>query len=379
MTAAELIAKLRRGPEEAAALHRAAAAPRGATRVGAAVLGPTRRADVGARARARSGSRVDRRVVGCAYASARARADGRQQLRLRSAPAIVCASSRPRLTPYAIALTFSDQGPSISASKSTGSADYKTGIRWAPAYCRDIAYSNFNDPIDVKFPWEVSRMQWMIPLGQAYVLTGDESYARSAKELIASWIRENPYARSVNWACTMDVALRVLSWTWFFHAFAQSAAWRDREFRGALLRALYLHGDFIGRNLEKSDINGNHYTADAAGLVFAGLFFGVDRWSANGWAILSEQLPLQVFPDGVDFEASRFRITVSFTSSSCSRRSIGAGMAWRSPQRIGSGWSRWRGSPKPTRAPTAACLCGAMPTMGARCHSAASPSTTIAT
>lgn len=182
--------------------------------------------------------------------------------------------------------------------------DYKTHFRWEPAYCRDISYNNLHQPSDVKFPWEVSRMQWMIPLGQAYLLTGDESYATHAKALVASWIQANPYAHSVNWACTMDVALRVLSWTWFFHAFKDSEAWREREFRGMFLRALYLHGDFIGRNLEKSDVNGNHYTADAAGLVFAGLFFGVERWSSRGWAILCEQLPLQVFPDGVDFESS---------------------------------------------------------------------------
>src|SRR5262249_3452455 len=162
-------------------------------------------------------------------------------------------------------------------------------------------------PSDVKFPWELSRMQWMIPLGQAYVLTGDEVHARHARELIASWIAANPYAHSVNWACTMDVALRAMAWTWFFHVFARSAAWRDATFRAQLLRSLFLHGDFTARHLERSDVNGNHYTADAAGLVFVGLFFGGDepgRWAAQGWKILETELPLQVFEDGVDFEAS---------------------------------------------------------------------------
>lgn len=186
--------------------------------------------------------------------------------------------------------------------------DYKTGHRWSPAYCRDIEYNNPDCPSDVKFPWELSRMQWMIPLGQAYILTGEERYATVAKDLLDHWIKANPYAGSVNWACTMEVALRILSWTWFFHAFKHCTAWADDGFRERFLQSLYLHGDFAVRNLEKSDINGNHFTADAAGLVFAGLFFGKgdtpQQWQKLGWDILCEELPRQVFPDGVDFEAS---------------------------------------------------------------------------
>jgi hypothetical protein len=186
--------------------------------------------------------------------------------------------------------------------------DYKTGYRWPPAYFKDIDYANLDRPSDVKFPWELSRMQWMIPLGQAYAVAGNETYATCARDILLDWIGENPVGGSVNWSCTMDVALRILSWSWFFHAFKHSESWRDPAFRSAFLRALYLHADFTARNLERSDVNGNHFAADAAGLTFAGMFFGdVGRaryWLDTGWVILSGELPLQVFSDGVDHEAS---------------------------------------------------------------------------
>ncbi|MDD5757820.1 MAG: alginate lyase family protein [Desulfobulbaceae bacterium] len=186
--------------------------------------------------------------------------------------------------------------------------DYKSGFSWPPAYIRSIEYNNPERPSDVKFPWEVSRMQWLIPVGQAYLLTGDERYALKARDVLTSWIDNNLCAYSVNWACTMEVALRIFSWTWFFHVFHQSRAWNEVNFQAIFLTALYLHGDFTERHLERSDINGNHYTADAAGLVFAGLFFGSGegpaRWQNLGWQILSDELPRQVYPDGVDFEAS---------------------------------------------------------------------------
>jgi hypothetical protein len=188
------------------------------------------------------------------------------------------------------------------------SRDYKTGIRWDRGYFRDYRYNDLDRPSDVKVPWEISRMQWMIPLGQAYALTGEDGFAVTARELIESWIRDNPYAHSINWACTMDVALRIVSWSWLFHAFKDAPAWRPPGFRGRFLEALFQHGDFTARNLEHSDVNGNHYTADAAGLVFAGLFFGEgeapERWSSRGWDILKGEIDLQVYEDGVDFEAS---------------------------------------------------------------------------
>lgn len=186
--------------------------------------------------------------------------------------------------------------------------DYKTNIRWAPRYCRDIHYSELGRPSDVKFPWEVSRMQWLIPAAQAYVLTGEEKFAVGVMEAIDEWISANPYAMSVNWACTMDVAIRAMTWTWLFHALCKSTSWQESGFQHRFLRSLWLHGDFITRNLEKSDINGNHYTANAAGLVFIGLFFGGKNqaadWHELGWNILCDELPRQVFEDGVDFEAS---------------------------------------------------------------------------
>lgn len=186
--------------------------------------------------------------------------------------------------------------------------DYKTDISWPMDYCRSIDYNNPDRPSDVKFPWEVSRVQWLIPAGQAYLLTGDEKYARAVRQVLEQWIRGNPYAYGVNWACTMEVALRILTWTWFFHVFSKSREWNDPMFRLEFLRCLYLHGRFTERHLERSDVNGNHYTADAAGLVFAGLFFaGENRpqhWAEMGWKILEDELPRQVFEDGVDFEAS---------------------------------------------------------------------------
>ena len=182
--------------------------------------------------------------------------------------------------------------------------DPKTGYRWPSGYAPRLEYANLDRPSDVKLPWEISRVQWLLPAGQAYLLTGEERYAESARDVLDEWIAANPYAGTVNWSVTMEAALRILSWSWLLGALGHSEAWRDDGFRGRLLRALWLHGDYTARHLERSDVNGNHFTADAAGLVFAGLLLGQDTWAADGWQLLVEELPRQVHEDGVDFEAS---------------------------------------------------------------------------
>lgn len=186
--------------------------------------------------------------------------------------------------------------------------DVRSGTTWPPAWWRDVEYAQLGRPSDVKVPWEISRLQWLLPAGQVYVLDRDERQARTVRDTLDEWFEANPYGQCVNWASPMEAALRVFTLTWLFHALGESEAWSDAGFRFRFLRAVYLHGDFVARNLELSDINGNHLDADAAGLVVAGLFFGsgraAARWGQTGWSLLVAELPRQVTPDGVDFEMS---------------------------------------------------------------------------
>jgi hypothetical protein len=186
--------------------------------------------------------------------------------------------------------------------------DFKTGRIWRPQYCRSIEYAELDRPTDVKVPWELSRCQHFTMLGEAYWLTGDDRYAREFVGEVNDWLADNPYAYSVNWSCAMDVALRAMSWIWGFHFFADSRSCADPSFRARLLKALYLHGEFLHANVERADINGNHYLTDGVGLVFLGAFFHDApegrRWLEAGRAIVVDEIVNQVSDDGVDFEQS---------------------------------------------------------------------------
>ena len=199
-------------------------------------------------------------------------------------------------------------GPTVLGERSRWHTDFKVGIDWSESYFRDIDILNLDRPSDVKVPWELSRMQWLIPVGQAYQLTGNPKYSYFCCEVIKEWINANSYGRGVNWAIAMEPAMRIFSWTWLFHVFKESLEWSNPDFRISFLRSLYEHGIFVERYMENYGLNGNHCAADAGGLVFVGNFFGGadrgEKWGKLGWDTLQREITRQIFDDGVDFEGS---------------------------------------------------------------------------
>ncbi len=171
-----------------------------------------------------------------------------------------------------------------------------------------LAINDLDHPSDIKVPWELSRLQWLLPVGQRYVLSRNDDDATFTREIIEEWLSANPVCRGPNWICAMDVAIRAISMVWLFHACKDSPAWRDRIFLERFAKSLLVHGRFIEGNLEYSDVNGNHLTADLAGLTVIGVALGgqgmAEKWISLAWDALCTELLEQVPADGVCREGS---------------------------------------------------------------------------
>jgi len=194
--------------------------------------------------------------------------------------------------------------------------DFKTGWRWEPnKYYRDIQFMDLDQPYDVKVPWELSRCQHFVTLGKAYWYTGDEKYAREFIAQVSDWIEANPPQFGVNWRCTMDVAIRAVNWIWGYYFFKDSPSLTD-DFRLKFFKSLLAHGRHIidnpstgsGHSLEWSEVAGNHYLSDLAGLIYLGVmlpeFKEAEPWLELGLRELFSEMRKQVYADGVDYEAS---------------------------------------------------------------------------
>jgi len=187
--------------------------------------------------------------------------------------------------------------------------DFKSGFRWNPKeyYPATGKHVTLDDDSDVKVPWELSRCQHFVTLGKAYWYTSDEKYAEEFVNQIESWVFQNPTELGVNWACTMDVAIRAVNWIWGYYFFCNSET-LTKDFKIKFFKSLFLHGRHIINNLEFGQICGNHYLSDIVGLIYLGIFFKECkdgwRWLNKGLKVLKEEMKFQVYPDGVDFEGS---------------------------------------------------------------------------
>ncbi|MBE7097081.1 alginate lyase family protein [Bacillus cereus] len=194
--------------------------------------------------------------------------------------------------------------------------DFKTGFIWDNQFYKEIKIIDLQNKADVKVPWELSRFQHVFTLGKAYWVMEDEKYAVEFKEQIIDWIEKNPFEMSVNWTCTMDVAIRAVNWIVGYYLFKDSRE-IDKNFWELFNKSLYMHGKFIYKNLEnKGEHTGNHYLSNIVGLVWLGLYFKQfslssvfdsntpEKWLAYGVAELEKEMFVQVNEDGTNYEAS---------------------------------------------------------------------------
>ena len=175
-------------------------------------------------------------------------------------------------------------------------------VHWSRLHPLDAAGSG-----DCKVVWELNRHQWLVRLGQAYRLTGDEKHAAQSARLMAGWLEDNPPGFGINWASSLEVALRLISWTWALHLLRDSKALTPDLFL-KMLGAIHDHAAHVERYLSRYFSPNTHLTGEALGLFYAGAVFpelrAAARWRNLGSHILIEESGRQVLPDGVHFELS---------------------------------------------------------------------------
>lgn len=160
---------------------------------------------------------------------------------------------------------------------------------------------------DSKVVWELNRHQWMVQLGLAWKLTGDEKYANVFVDRLQSWMQDNPPGFGINWSSSLEVSYRLISWCWAIVLFQRSTSIPSR-LMSELTPWIQAHADHIQRYLSVYYSPNTHLTGEALGLFYAGTLFpqlpGAQLWRNTGHDILLAQLQRQVFDDGVYFEQS---------------------------------------------------------------------------
>ncbi len=172
-----------------------------------------------------------------------------------------------------------------------------------------IDYLNRSVAGDHKVLWEFNRHQHLVTLAQAW------QYSRSAQLLetitchLQSWLEHNPPGQGANWASSLEVAYRSISWCWalrLLNGIESPSSQFEPALADRLLASIDAHGRHVSRYLSTWFSPNTHLTGEALGLVYLGCCFpaltDASRWCALGIDILEAEAGKQVYSDGVYFE-----------------------------------------------------------------------------
>ena len=172
-----------------------------------------------------------------------------------------------------------------------------------------VPYLDFERVGDHKVTWELNRHQHLVALAKAYRLTDNASYA---EELFAQWYHwqsHNPYPIGINWASSLEIAFRSLSWIWVWHLLQPCPAMPE-SFPFDLHRGLIQSARHIERYLSTYFAPNTHLLGEAVALFFIGILApesrSAKRWQKLGWRIILQEAQRQVLPDGMHFEQSTY-------------------------------------------------------------------------
>jgi Heparinase II/III-like protein/Heparinase II/III N-terminus len=185
--------------------------------------------------------------------------------------------------------------------------DYSSGL---VAPLRYSGFVNHRDVVvagDIKYIWELNRLQHIVLLALAYYWSGDDAYRLEIEKQTISWLQQNPFMKGPNWKSPLEAGMRLISWALVSFLFAQSNQ-VDVIIRTGLHEMIYQHQYFIRKFHSKHSSANNHLIGEMASLFVSSVFWPWFKESAS-WRKYSrqkliEEIDRQVEADGVDKERS---------------------------------------------------------------------------
>lgn len=194
--------------------------------------------------------------------------------------------------------------------------DQVSGFTWSPKELSQKALSTIGKlpGVDIKQPWELSRLQHLPFLAQSIKHLDEDMGKKLCLEIndqILDFLINNPLGMGVNWACPMDVAIRVSNIICTYWMIKSQQGELSSEFEEILINYITLHRDFILRHIEYNSVrpenNNNHYLSNLSGILFSCIFLN-DVKSMKIFHKVSLQfldcIDHQFNDDGSNFEAS---------------------------------------------------------------------------
>jgi len=194
------------------------------------------------------------------------------------------------------------------ALTSNGTPDWQrdpvTGHRWPQTYCFDVDYRHGTTKLgDVKYVWELNRLQYLLPIAAYAATAGDANAAGLCKRHVRDWVERTPPRCGVAWSSGIELATRSVTMV----AVAQLVRrqWPDPDFEQLVADSVRIQLDWMARFPSRYSSANNHRIAESAGMFLVAVacpgLLSASRMTAVRGDLECQALR-QIHPDGVSAE-----------------------------------------------------------------------------
>jgi hypothetical protein len=160
-------------------------------------------------------------------------------------------------------------------------------------------------PADVKWIWELNRLQHLPWLAQAWLATGRDVFAETAFRHLDSWVEANPVGVGIAWRGAFEAGVRAISVLVALQGLRECPLLdRDRFRRVVTVLDAGARACWRERSLHSSA--NNHLVGELAGLVTTTLLLpelpGADVRCRRALGLLAAEADRQLLPDGAGAE-----------------------------------------------------------------------------
>lgn len=180
-------------------------------------------------------------------------------------------------------------------------AGFQTASHWPDTFSYSLEYKQRDDIGDARTNWELNRHFQLTLLAKNYYASSDKKYLDEFKDLFTDWNQKNTFLHGISWTSVMEVAIRTSNWCYAYAFLSKS-----EEVPSVLLEQLRVGiinmTDYIAKHYSRYSSANNHLIVEAYAIGQSGVFFGYEPWIELAISLLTRELLIQNYADGVNKE-----------------------------------------------------------------------------
>ncbi len=193
-------------------------------------------------------------------------------------------------------------GYNYSIYKKDWSAGFQTNAHWPDEFSYFLKYKQRDDIGDARTNWELNRHFQFALLAKDYYATNDNKYLDEFIELFEDWNKKNSFLWGISWTSVMEVAIRCSNWCYSYCFLKKTKA--PETLLNLLETGILNMTDYIANHYSSFSSANNHLIIEAYSIGQTGILVGYKPWIDLSINILTRELPLQNYSDGINKELS---------------------------------------------------------------------------